>query len=405
MLSTSISSQDRRAVPLLAAVFLIMFFSRAFSGVRLSGPASVITQQEGKQAEIVKETEEAKKEKKGEKSRNYNKPSYTIVPLAYYNPETRIAFGAGGTVNYRLGNNKEKARPSSLSIIGIYTQNKQYQISIKPEIYLNDNSLVLSAYLKNERFPQNFYGTGNGVAISVEGETYTPQITVIQFGLKKRFWKSMYAGFQYEAKFTDIRSIQAGGLLDSSRIEGVNGGLTSGLGLSLAWDNRDSIYFPRHGKHFLVTADAYSSWLGSDYLYRSVKFDLRSYYPFPEGQVLAVQLYMRLTSGTPPFYELSSLGGDTVLRGYYRGLYRDKDAIALQAEYRVPVVGRFGVVGFAAMGKVGGSFSDLKPTDLRFSIGTGLRYKFDKQEGSNLRMDFAWGNGAFGMYITAQEAF
>lgn len=333
------------------------------------------------------------------------KAHITIVPLLYYTPETRLAFGAGGNVNYRFGLNKKTTRPSSLWLIGVYTQNKQYQLSVKPEIYLENNSYLLGIYLKHEKFPQRFYGTGNSLPSSVSGETYTPETTFFQLSLKKRLWKNLYAGIQYEADITKIEQVIPGGLLDRSDLAGKEGGLASGLGLTLAWDNRDNIFFPRRGTYLLLAADSFARAFASDFSYRSLKFDLRGYFPLAEDQTLALQAYFRILSGDPPFYRLSMLGGDTILRGYYKGLYRDKNAVALQAEYRVPVTGRFGVVGFAGLGKVAASIKDLLSAHARYTIGTGFRYRFDPQEGASLRLDLAWGKGVFGFYFTAQEAF
>lgn len=386
---------------LLGWIFLIPWISLTCPDIQAAPrPLPFINSDHASPINIEAETGE----KTVKKTKAY-KPGITIVPLLYYTPETRIAFGAGGNINYRLGPNKKKARPSSLWLTAIYTQNKQYQLSLKPEIYLNNNSIVLAAYIKQERFPQKFFGVGNGLGLSVSGETYTPEDTLIQLSASKRIWKALYGGVQYEAEFTKIKNLLPGGLLDTGEIYGVEGGLASGLGFNLTWDNRDSIYFPRHGQYLSMVADAYVAALGSDFLFRSLKLDLRSYLPFASNHALGLQLYMRITSGSPPFYRLSMLGGDTILRGYYKGLYRDKNLIALQAEYRAPVSKRFGVAGFVGLGKVGSRLSDLLPSGIKSSIGTGFRYKFDIQEGANIRLDFAWGKGTFGMYITAREAF
>ncbi len=368
----------------LSAAYLVPGAPRAAAAAGRAGPASPASQ-------TTKEPD--------------FKPHIIIVPLLYYTPETRLAFGVGGNLNYRFGLHKKTNRPSSLWLIGVYTQNKQYQLSVKPEIYLENNSYLLGIHLKHERFPQRFYGTGNDLPSSVTGEAYTPEMTFFQLSLKRRLWKNLYAGFQYEAEMTKIENIAPGGLLDKSGLEGKEGGLASGLGLTLAWDNRDNIFFPRHGSYLLLAVDSFARAFASDFSYRSLKFDLRGYIPLAEDQALALQAYFRIVSGAPPFYRLSMLGGDTILRGYYKGLYRDKNAVAVQAEYRVPVTGRFGVVGFAGLGKVAASIKDLLPAHARYTIGTGLRYRFDPQEGSNLRLDLAWGKGVFGFYFTAQEAF
>jgi hypothetical protein len=93
------------------------------------------------------------------------------------------------------------------------------------------------------------------------------------------------------------------------------------------------------------------------------------------------------------------------MRGYYKGRFRDKDILAVQAEYRVMVTKRIGVVGFAGLAGVFPDFSEFDLKAIKYSAGTGVRYMINKREGTTLRMDMAWGKASFGLYFTAQEAF
>jgi len=43
-----------------------------------------------------------------------NKVSLTALPILYYTPETKLAFGAGGLLTFRLGLVFKEARPSTL---------------------------------------------------------------------------------------------------------------------------------------------------------------------------------------------------------------------------------------------------------------------------------------------------
>jgi outer membrane translocation and assembly module TamA len=115
---------------------------------------------------------------------------------------------------------------------------------------------------------------------------------------------------------------------------------------------------------------------------------------------------MRDLGGNPPFYQLAMLGGASMMRGNYGGQYRDKALLAVQAEYRLPVWKRFGAVGFVGLGNVGPSIREINLSRLKYSLGGGLRYRLDSKEGTNLRLDFAWGSKAStGFYLTVQEAF
>ena len=93
------------------------------------------------------------------------------------------------------------------------------------------------------------------------------------------------------------------------------------------------------------------------------------------------------------------------MRGYYLGRYRDIGILALQAEYRLPLWKRIGLVGFAGLGDVFERIGDFRLDRLKYSIGGGIRFKLDAREGTNLRVDFALGKKSFGVYFTAREAF
>ena len=332
------------------------------------------------------------------------RPKLIFLPFVYYTPETKLALGAGGVLSFRVGTDKAMTRTSTVWIFGNYTLAKQFQVSVVPQVYFARNSFYLSGNLRYERTPQKFYGIGNDAPSSFV-ESYTPRIALFQAGLKKRLLASLYAGLTLDLERTNMESVEPGGTLETEGIPGSRGGLVLGAGISFDWDTRDNVQFPRHGSFFQLAANAYGPAMGSDFAFSSLNLDYRKYASPASGQVLALQAVLRLTSGDTPFYRLSMLGGDSLLRGYYKGRFRDKDMIVVQAEYRVSLGRRFGAAGFAGLGQVFSRFSDLELKSLRYSMGTGLRYSLNPREGTNIRMDLAWGVRSFGLYFTAQESF
>ena len=98
-------------------------------------------------------------------------------------------------------------------------------------------------------------------------------------------------------------------------------------------------------------------------------------------------------------------GGESLVRGYYKGRFRDKGLLAVQAEYRQLVTARIGIAAFAALADVFPGFGDFRVERLKYSIGGGLRYVVNKHDGTAVRLDLAWGQACFGLYLTAKEAF
>ncbi len=333
------------------------------------------------------------------------KPHIIVLPIIYYSPETRLAFGAGALMNYRLGGDKKNTRPSSVGLLAIYTLNKQVQLSLRPEVYLPGNTFMLGAELGYELYPQDFYGIGNDTS-DANVESYTPETLDFKFLVKRKIFGSIFVGVNYQVEKTIIRKVKPDGMLASGTIPGSQGGIISGFGFSLSWDDRDNVFFPRRGYYVQLGADFYSDAFGSDYSYTAARLDFRTYLSLFERHVLALRFYLRsMGGGTAPFYQLSTLGGSTMLRGVYAGKFRDQAQLTVLGEYRFPVWKRLSAAGFTGIGNVATSVNGLLHNALRVSAGAGVRFRVDTREGTNVRLDYAWCSGSTGLYMTIQEAF
>jgi outer membrane protein assembly factor BamA len=383
---------NRRSLRALPALWLA---AASLMGVLLMGRALA--------AQTAAPKEEKPKEKKPAKVENW-RPHFILVPDFYYRPETRLALGAGGFANYRFGKDKAHTRPSTLGLTFVYTMNNQMRLSLRPEVYLPGNAFILNAVLAYSIFPTRFYGIGNNIPESA-AETYTPKTYAAQFSVKHKIFKDIFAGLQYQFKRTIIQKVEVGGQLATGTITGSRGGVVSGLGLILTWDNRDNIIFPRRGSFFQLTTDVCGRYLGGDFNYSAFRLDLRRYVPVLGRDVLAFQLLVRTVGGNAPFYDLSNLGGAWMMRGTFNGRYSDKSLLAFQTEYRLHVWKRISAVAFAGAGDVASRLTGFTFNPFKYSFGGGLRFRIDSREGTNVRIDYAWGRGSTGLYVTLLEAF
>lgn len=375
-----------RVRALFLCLLLIVLTSALFS-------QQTVTKKDGQQIVISEESEP-------------DRMGLTLLPIVYYTPETRLAFGLGSLITYRFGLVFKKARPSTMFIGAIYTQLKQFTLQIKPEIYLNDNSLFLAGNFMAERFPTKLWGIGPNTADEME-EVYTPQRFLMEVGLQQRLGRDLplYLGFKYRLESTKIVEIEPGKLLDQDLVQGSRGGLLSGPGLAASYDNRDNIFYPNSGLYLQANLNWNDHFFGSDYDFLSLQFDLRNYHRVGDDQVLAVQALAETNTGDVPFYRLARLGGDSLLRGFYNGRFRDMNLVAFQVEYRFPVWKRLGAVVFGAMGSLANRFRDISFDNLKYSAGFGLRFKIIPKENANLRVDLAFGPGTYGIYFKAGESF
>jgi len=172
------------------------------------------------------------------------------------------------------------------------------------------------------------------------------------------------------------------------------------------WDSRNNAFSSSKGFYLQYFSNFYGHLLGSEYNFRINSLDLRKYFDLKKDRVLAFQINLISAKGDIPVRNLSIMGSDSYMRGYYMGRYQDRVMFAFQGEFRFPVYKRFGMTFFAGMGKVGPSLSQaLNFTSLKPSIGFGLRYAFNVKEKLNLRVDAGFGKKIHGSYINLGEAF
>lgn len=311
----------------------------------------------------------------------------------------------GGIVTFWPDKRAPGRRPSSVSFIGTVTQNKQFELSAKPELYLASDSLVITGNVSWKKYPSKYFGIGNDTPEGGE-ENFTPRQASFEIAAAKRIWndRNVFAGVIYLYDSWKHLSFDPAGRLAEGGIPGSRGGATSGAGAVVKWDSRDSTFFPRTGNFFQLSAVAYGRLLGSDFSFTKVKADLRTFIPVGASHTLALQAYLLSAFGTAPFMSLPMFGADNTMRGYFGGRFRDNHLAAFQAEYRLPLVWKFGLVGFAGAGRVFGRLGDLGLSGFKAVAGWGLRFKVTP-EGANIRLDFGYGKGTSGMYLTAGEAF
>lgn len=152
----------------------------------------------------------------------------------------------------------------------------------------------------------------------------------------------------------------------------------------------------------------YFNKLGSRYHFTGVNTDIRSFKALNKRDVLALQFTGNFYSGNVPFNQMALMGGETIMRGYYFGRYRDKNMLAGQAEYRLlpfPFSKRIGATVFASTAVVAPSISSFRADNLKVSGGAGLRYLLFPKKDIFMRFDVGVTKEGPGFYFFTGEAF
>lgn len=327
-----------------------------------------------------------------------------VLPIVASSIETGWSFGLASASTFHVTKGDTVTRTSNAQALAIYTTRHQFVAALNGSIYFPGERFILNEQLSYSSFPDHFWGLGK-YAPQSNKESYKYKQYYIYLHPQFLIGHNLFLGVIYSYQRVFDVEYEPGGLFDQEDIPGRQGYHVSGGGVSLTYDTRNNSFAPDRGAMLQVYVNPFPYFLGSDYQYTNYVIDLRRFIRLYKEQVLAVQVWSSLNSGEVPLRSFAYLGGANILRGYYAGRYRDKNAAALQAEYRVPVWWRFGVVGFGSVGNVGPELKDLDLQALKYSFGGGVRVALNQKERLNLRLDYGITHHSQGFYLQLGEAF
>ncbi len=335
-----------------------------------------------------------------------NENSFAVFPAISYAPETSLQFG--GAAIWVLGNSEDAEsgfqRQSTLTPFFIYTLKRQSIAAVNFDYYFA-NGRNLNASMRYFNFPDSYYGIGNDRDPDVS-EMYTNRFFQIEGQFLHPLNPKMFIGIAFDFHFTSLRDKIEGGMLETDLPVGLNGGNLASLGPSFRYDTRDYTLYPTKG--YFISSRLLINEIG-DFGFSSYLADFRKYVDLKDQKhILAFQFRTQLTFGTgAPFYKLPQLGGDERLRGIANAsLYRDRQMMYTQVEYRRPLFWRFGMTVFAGVGDVAFDVDDFSPSEFKYVVGLGGRLAIIPERRLNARLDIGVARGGqTGIYIGISEAF
>lgn len=329
--------------------------------------------------------------------------NWFAAPIVFYTPESKLAFGALGIVSFHLSDSLN-SKPSKIEVYGYYTTNTQYSFSSKPEIYFDDDKFYISAYLNYSKVIDKYYSIGNNT-VEIDNPNYEARSSLALIKFQRQISHHLNAGVVYEIRNYKVVDVRENSYLQYGMVNGGGGGLTSGLGFVVSYDSRKNIFYPESGSFYELSSTFFTGEIGSDFEYTKTIIDLRRFQKISSNQILAFQFFYNFITGSSPFYDVSPLGGENIMRGYFTGRYRDRHYFATQIEYRVRVWWRFGLVGFVGMGDVASNVSKFELNKFKYSYGLGVRFRLDEIELIDLRADIGFGKNTSGIYLSLNQAF
>ncbi len=340
-----------------------------------------------------------------------SKKGMFFIPLMYYTPDTRWAFGAAGVYYFKIApadSAEQNTRTSNVQMLADYTQNKQADLWASWNVFTRNENYLLKGDLRFRNFPDKFYGIGNNTSKS-QIESYSYNLVQIKTMFLKKIKPDFFLGFDYEYEreygFKYGSKDLPVSTLKNGTITGYNGGTGSAIGFVGVYDSRDIIVNARKGALCEVSSYLFTKQLGSTFNFFNINATYQKYWQLKKNHILAFQTKNKFSFGDIPFIDMATAGNDDILRGYPKNRFRDKNFVGAQVEYRFPLFWRVGMVTFAGVGDVFNKTADLKFNLLKYSIGTGLRFVINPLERLNIRLDYAYGSEGGHFYFMVAESF
>ena len=334
-----------------------------------------------------------------QEEKQVKKVSVLPVPAIGYSPETKTYIGV---VTLFTFNNLTDTltRSSNASIEFVYTWNKQMIFETKWNYFFTGEKWFTKGRLVNfSKYPDLYYGIGFNTPESGELSFESTRL-LFDIDLFRKIKNKLFLGTG--VNYTTYRNIKS--LNDSLYYPELSDESNFGVKVILLKDSRNNILSPSKGNYFEFK-NGFN--FGSSF-YLKTELDYRHYFSLGDAgkHTLAGRFYQSCIFGNPPFYDFSMIGGDKYVRGYYLGRFRDKNVSSVQLELRNHLFWRIGVATFGGVSMVYEKINNIENESFKPNAGIGLRFLVDKNENTNLRIDYAVGSqNQSGFYISFGESF
>jgi outer membrane protein assembly factor BamA len=337
-----------------------------------------------------------------------SKPSFLIYPTIAYAPETNLEIGFNSLIVYYAKRDTTN-RLSEINGFTFFTLNNQYGLWFDHAFYSHQDKWFFMGKIRLQSFPLLYHGIGLDTP-----KEYLAMVDANQIAIKERVLrklrKNLFFGLEFDYQRLSQVNFKASEETPSIDLPlGSRGGANLGLGLGLVYDNRHNVLNVRKG--FFAEA-AYLRYMPqvSSFDFHTILSDVRFFHPIGKRNVFAWHLIGQFNGGEVPFNQLALLGGESIMRGYYTGRYRDKNQIATQVELRflpLPLgfTKRIGAAVFGGTGTIFNQANQINVKNLVWSGGAGLRFLIFPKKDIYTRLDYSFTSEGGGIYLFIGEAF
>jgi hypothetical protein len=338
---------------------------------------------------------QTKKEKRGR---------FVIAPIPILSPAVDSGLVLVAAYVFQMNKEDKKSPPSTVGLAAAFTTNGSRGGGIGGRLYFDENKYQTTFVLGRGRVNYDFFGIGRRPGHSAISVPMEQGGTIVYGEFMRNVWKDIFigGGFLFKKLYARIDVRPPGGFEVPAIDAKAN---SAAIHFHVQRDRRDSTFYPTKGTLVDVIGNFFDQSWGSKRQYQTYKLAYNGFRTVKEKQVLAYRAMICSANQNVPFYDLCFYGFDNDIRGYTAGEFQNRRMFATQAEYRVELRKRLGVVAFGGLGSVAHRWNEFRVDQFLPAAGAGLRFTLDKKDHINYRIDWAIGRAGHTLSIGIGEAF
>ncbi|NOH80202.1 BamA/TamA family outer membrane protein [Vibrio sp. RE86] len=346
--------------------------------------------------------------------------AYGFLPVPIFITEPAVGYGGGlvGVFLHETDEQREKRKqlaeqsidggaqlltPAITAAGGFVTENGTWlgfighrrtwsEDSIRYMGGIGYGDINMTFYNQNSTNDLSFLPNGNGVELGMKG---TGGIQQLQFRLPETNW---FVGLS-QLFFVPDMSIN-NGVFDNSPLEKLlnRTSNSSGLGVIIEYDSKDSFLSPRNGYNYLAEYLWFNKTIGSDFIYQTLNAEGTNYWQLSDDINIALKGQYKALYTDENFISPQYIP-DIELRGIPRNLHQGERTFSLESQILKQWNLRWSTNFFAGIGYNGESNQDMFSQDSHVSYGVGFRYLIARRYGLTSGVDLAFSEDDSALYF------
>lgn len=328
---------------------------------------------------------------------------FGFLPGPHYSSTQGLGLGIMATATYSMDRTDPTLTRSNASLFSDMTTKGFLLIGLKGNNFFPKERFRLDYRAYIYTFPTNFWGIGYANGNNDDNETNYRRNRVDLMGrFLFRMARNTYIGPMLNFRYIKALEVSPGNMLTLFNGQDLTVHSQT-AGFSFIYDSRDFMLNAYRGWFVQLDQTFTPRFLGNDYCFSTTDLTVSTYRKVWKGGVLAGELHGGFNYGNPAWCLMSEVGGNSRMRGYFEGRYRDKNIIEAQVELRQRIKKRHGAVVWVGAAEVFPRFDAMRWKRILPNVGLGYRWEFKQR--INVRLDCGWSKNGPGFMFNINEAF